>query len=94
MDEFEQRLLAQEFITQQSLTENLARDAMIRALIATHPRPHEVKAAFQVLMSSADSQLPDNGFAAGLPLKMAQQMRKSLESSTEKWLKFFPLPRA
>lgn len=87
--ELELRLAAQEFITGKFLAELLVKDRAIRALIATHPQPAAVKAVFQILIEDAQSKLPDNGFAVGMPVEMAQKMRKDISSEAEKLMSAF-----
>lgn len=65
-------------------------DLMIRALIASHPNPQAVKAAFQVLLSAHETEMADHGFSTGRPAKAVGDLQETLKIRAARWMSFFP----
>ncbi|WP_139175035.1 hypothetical protein [Lysobacter enzymogenes] len=90
--ELEKRVAALEAIVMDMTTVGHVRDLMIRALIATHPSPESVKAAFQVLLPESEAALSNDAFAIGLPPATTRQMQTAMAEAAARWLAFFPKP--
>lgn len=86
----ETRIDALEEAAMASMTESLVSDCLLRALIATHPSPDQLQAAFQALLAAQETQLADTGFEKDRPPHRTQAVRELIRAQAAKWLALFP----
>ncbi|OWR25632.1 hypothetical protein CEE55_22380 [Stenotrophomonas pavanii] len=70
--------------------DDILQDLMIRALIATHPKPAEVKAAFQLLLSHHQANAADYGFASGSSAESIRELEAPILEKAQRWMTYFP----
>lgn len=85
----EERVALQEYITGKLVTEVSVIGLVAKALITAHPYPKAVEKAFQLLVSTAESQMPDNGFSLGVPVEASRFSQKQFADKAEKWAQLF-----
>ncbi|WCF27241.1 hypothetical protein [Xylella fastidiosa] len=87
--ELEKRVALQEHITGKLVTEVFVTKLVAKALITAHPYPKAVKKAFQLLVSTAESQMPDDWFSLGVPVEASRFSQKQFADTAEKWVRLF-----
>lgn len=71
-------------------TEDAAKDLLLMAFIATHPRPQALKAALQLILEGNELRASDVGFANDWKPEQVQTMNTNVRAVVARWLQHIP----
>jgi hypothetical protein len=66
--------------------ELMAIDVLLKALIVSHPKPGDLKAAIQLLSARLIDQVRDHGFDTGHKPSLAQSAISDIQKYIDRWL--------
>ena len=88
--ETEERLDKLEDLARTSLSESMVVNCLLRALIATHPQPDQLKLVFQAVLADREARVADLGFDQGRSERIPQGVIELLREHARQFLAVFP----